>query len=130
LRVVAERLQVPDPTDPALAEERVGVTFVARLGDSQVARVPINDLEVPGAHERGAVIINLDQPLYEGVLQSGEPLAVEVLTGLDDNGASLDRLRFSETLVGPPATWIGRHIPGRKQPWRLWYRIEPFRHTS
>jgi hypothetical protein len=124
LRVIAERLQLPDPTDPALAERRLTFTLRIRLGHFPVARALIEDVEVPSAQYAGAVI-QLDRALYEGVAQSGEDLVVEILTGrVGDEHVDPERLRFTDALEGAPSSWLGRHVPSRDQPWRLWYRIE------
>jgi hypothetical protein len=126
LRVVAERLQLPDLTDPALAEDSLALTLDVHLGGARVARVAIEDLEVPTSR-RYDVVVDLDRVLYDGPVQSGESLGVEVVAGVDDEERiAPERLRFSETLTGAHSTWIGRHVPHRGQPWRLWYRIETF----
>jgi hypothetical protein len=134
LRVVAERLQLPDPTDPALANIRrtrarggpTPFTMTARvaLAGSVIACVVIDEIEVP-SFQSGSAFVDLNRVLYEGVVQSGEPLVVEVVAGTAGRKRVADeQLRFTETLTGDPSSWVGLHAPSRSQPWRLWYRIE------
>ena len=134
LRVVADRLQLPDPTDPALVEghlahvhgnrPRFVFTIRATLGDSVAATIVLREHEFPSFQPAGA-FIELDRVLYEGPVQSGETLAIEVVAGAaGSDPVSAERLRFTETLGGDPASWLGLHTPGRGQVWRLWYRVE------
>jgi hypothetical protein len=134
LRVMAERLQLPDPTDPALADGRrvrgqggpTRFTITARvaIADSVIAYTVFDEIEVP-SFQSGGAFVNLDRVLYEGVVQSGESLVVEVVTGAAERErVAAERLRFTETLGGDPSNWVGPHAPSRSQPWRLWYRIE------
>jgi hypothetical protein len=134
LRVVAERLQLPDPTDPAVANdqgagvkrrpERFVITLRVSLAGSVIAHKTIDDIEVP-KFESGGAFIDLDSVLFEGVVQSGESLTVEVVTGAVGRGpVDAERVRFMETIEGHPSNWVGPHLPSRSQLWRLWYKIE------
>jgi hypothetical protein len=134
LRVVAERLQLPDPTDPALANfRRVGgkggptrftITLRVALAGSVVAYEVIDEIEVP-SFQSGGAFVDLDRVLYEGVVQSGESLVVNVVTGKAGPGrVAAEQVRFTDTIDGDPSNWVGPHTPSRSQPWRLWYRIE------
>jgi hypothetical protein len=134
LRVIAERLQIPDPTDPALADGRrirgqggpTRFTITARvaIADSVIAYTVFDKIEVP-SFQSGGAFVNLDRVLYEGVVQSGESLVVEVVTGAAGRErVAAERLRFTDTVDGDPSSWVGPHTPSRSHPWRLWYRIE------
>jgi hypothetical protein len=124
VRIFAERLQFPDPKDPALVDGRTTLTTRLTLGGSVVAREVVDDVEVPSFEGRGAVL-DLDRILYEGVIQSGERLLLEVAAGAAGaEPVGPDRIRFSARLRGHPSTWLGRHEPSPAQPWRLWYRVE------
>jgi hypothetical protein len=134
LRVVAERLQFPDPTDPALwdrrskgeSRESTPFSFTLRLtlGGSVVANDVVRDINVPRFEPAGG-FVQLDRMIYDGVVQSGETLLIEVITGEANPGMiGTERLRYRDILNGEPSSWIGRHAPGRDQTWRLWYRIE------
>lgn len=123
LRVVAERLQLPDLTDPALVDRKVIFTARASLGGVVVASNAM-EIEVPSP-QVARDPVELGRVLYEGVAQSGESLLVELLVGTNGREAvSPERLRFSETLNGQPSTWIGLHAPTQAQSWRLWFRVE------
>ena len=80
LRVVAERLQLPDRTDPVLANERFTVTARVALNGSVSGAEVIRQIEIPSSEPAGAMI-DLDRVLYEGVVQTGESLTIEILTG-------------------------------------------------
>jgi hypothetical protein len=124
VRIVAERLQLPDPKDPALGDGQAMFTIRLRLGGTVVAHEVIEDVEVPSFGDRGAVI-GLDRVLYEGVVQSGERLLLELAVGsAGADPASPDRVRFNATLGGDPSTWVGLHEPSAAHKWRLWYRVE------
>ena len=134
LRVVAECLQLPDPTDPALANdhragvkrrpERLAITLRVALAGSVIAHKTIDDIEVP-TFQSGGAFIDLDSILFDGIVQSGESLTVEVVTGAAGlEPINTERVRFMETVEGNPSSWVGPHAPSRSQPWRLWYRIE------
>jgi hypothetical protein len=138
MRVVAQRLQLPDPSDPALAEDLPArgeagphaFTFTARvfIAGSMAVSVVVDQIEVP-FFQPGGGFIDLDRVLYEGVVQTGEPLTVEIVTGAAQRGlVAAERLRFSDTIDGDPSQWVGLHSPARSQPWRLWYRIEKMDH--
>jgi hypothetical protein len=124
VRVVAERLQLPDPKDPVLVDGRFTLTIRMRLGGSVVASDVIEELEVPPL-EHGGALVDLDRVLYEGVVQSGELLLLQVVAGAAGREpVPPGRVRFRDRLGGHPSTWIGGHVPSSAQPWRLWYRIE------
>jgi hypothetical protein len=131
MRVVAERLQLPDPTDPALADDLLTITIRLSLAGSVIACEVIDGIDTPSFESRGAYI-DLNRVLYEGLAQSGEALVVELLTGAAERHERVasERLRFTETVKDEPATWIGPHIPSRNQTWRLWYRIEQTDHPA
>jgi hypothetical protein len=138
LRVVAELLQFPDPSDPDLALGHRGrgqdgstplsITLRIAIASSVIADTPIDQLEIPRFQPEGG-FVDINRVLFEGVVQSGESLTVEVVTGAAGR-ARVDpgRMRFTDTLGGNPSTWLGPHIPIRSQPWRLWYRIDEVDH--
>ena len=124
LRIVAERLQLPEATDPALADGRLTFTARVALSGSVSTYAVVKEIEVPSFQPAGAVI-DLDRVLYEGLVQTGESLTVEILAGeAGRERVASERIRFSETIAGNPSNWTGAHVPGLNQPWRLWYRIE------
>jgi hypothetical protein len=134
LRVEAECLQFPDPTDPALADvhragvkrrpERFAITLRVALAGSVIAHKTIEGIEAPEFQSDGA-FIDLDTVLFDGVVQSGESLTVEVVTGEAGVGpVDTERVRFTDTIEGHPSNWLGPHAPSRSQTWRLWYKIE------
>jgi hypothetical protein len=124
LRVVSERLQFPDPTDPALADGRITITARAAIAGSVSTFDVIKEIELPSSEPAGA-FIDLERVLYEGVVQTGESLVIELVTGeAAREQVSSERVRFSDTLDGDPMHWAGAHAPARSQHWRLWYRIE------
>jgi hypothetical protein len=125
LRIVAERLQLPDRADPALVAGRFSFTARIRLSGSVVATEVIDGIDAPRAEAHGA-FVDLERVLFEGVAQSGETLAVEIVEGSAGRrqGGGRKRLRFRDTLTGAPSTWLGVHTPSARQTWRLWYRIE------
>jgi hypothetical protein len=130
LRIVAERLQLPEATDPALADGRLTFTARVALAGSVRAYAVVKEIEVPSFQPAGAVI-DLDRVLYEGIVQTGESLTVEILTGeATRERVASERIRFSETIVGNPSNWTGAHAPSLNQPWRLWYRIDKPGDTS
>jgi hypothetical protein len=70
-------------------------------------------------------VIDIDRLQYEGVVQTGESLTIEILTGeAGRERVATDRVRFTEMITGDPSNWVGAHNPNRDQPWRLWYRID------
>lgn len=124
LRVVAERLQLTDPTDPALVDGRFTLTARVRVAGSVIASEVIDEIQVPPFEPRGA-FVDLDHVLYEGVVQSGESLVIEIVSGaVGREPIGRDRVRFTETVDREPSTWVGAHMPSPSQPWRLWYRVE------
>jgi hypothetical protein len=125
IRVIPERLQFPDASDPALLDDRLTISARLRIDDAIVATRIISELAVPTVDARGGVI-ELDGLLGDTVVQSGETLTIEVLVGAWElEEVSNDLVRFQTIHCGSPSGWLGRHAPGRAQPWRLWYRIEP-----
>jgi hypothetical protein len=125
LRIVADRLQLPDPTDPALADGHLTLTIRLSIGGAIVESEVLEDIDV-SSPQPGGIFVALDRVLYEGFVQEREHLVLEIFTGASSREpVSSERLRFEETLDGKPSTWIGRHIPSVTQAWRLWYRIEP-----
>jgi hypothetical protein len=133
LRIVAERLQIPDLTDPALAPGPVGkrrdplrlpISIRVVVAGVTVADAVIDNIDV-AILERNQRVVDLDRVVYEGVVQSGESLLVEVVTGAPiRKPVATEQLRFKEMLDGDPSSWIGSRAPSRRQLWRLWYRIE------
>jgi hypothetical protein len=123
IRVVLERVQVTHPEDSL----RSAGPFVLTARLTAAGTVIANHvIELEPAASPGAIVIDLDRVLYEGILQGGELLRVELFDGpiaLED--PALDQVRYRETVVAPPSAWIGRHSPSRAQPWPLWYRVEP-----
>jgi hypothetical protein len=124
VRIVAERLQLPDPKDPALVDDPL--TFTIRLGIGWSLVVSeVFELKLPSFEPRGG-LVDLERVLHEGVVQSGERLRLEIVTRTSGGEAvSRQRVRFRDRLVGDPSTWLGVHEPHAAQPWRLWYRVEP-----
>ncbi len=121
IRVVAERIQLPDPADPVLADSTATVTVRVSLAGIPVAT---QTLEIEPSSRDGQTI-EVDRVLYEATVQSGEWLLVELAAGTADYTCiPADSLRFAATLTGPPARWIGAHTPAPTQKWRLWYRVE------
>jgi hypothetical protein len=124
LRVVAERIQLTDPADPALVDGRFKLTVRFSIGGTLVADEVIDEIDVPTFDARGA-FVDLSRVLFEGVIQSGERGVLELLTSRAGGAANGgDQLRFRETLTGEPSAWIGIHGTTASQSWRLWYRIE------
>jgi hypothetical protein len=124
VRIVAERVQLTDLTDPALVGGRFEITARLWLAGSIVANEVIEAIEVPQLESQGAFAA-LDRILFEGVAQTGENLVVELIAGsAGGEHVEAERVRFRETLTGPPSTWLGSHTPSREQEWRLWFRVE------
>jgi hypothetical protein len=124
LRVVAKMLQLPDLSDPALMGRGFTITIRVKLDDHVAAYRILEHVELPALNTRGALVdLGLDAGVVE--VQTGESLSIELLAGSwatekPHSGAG----RFSETLRGDASRWLGEHVPGRSQAWRLWYRIE------
>jgi hypothetical protein len=124
IRVVLERLQFPDASDPALVDGRLTMTARVRLDGSVIATRIIEGLIIPAFDARGS-FVELSSHVGETVVQSGERLTIELLVGAWElEEVANDLVRFAATQDGDPSTWLGRHSPDRAQPWRLWYRIE------
>ena len=124
VRVVAERLQLPTPTDPVLVDGTITFTTRLSFAGTVAAVETFAKLRVPDFEPRGAVVA-LDRVVYEGFVQSGERPTLEVITGEHHLGTiEPESVMFTDTLEGEPSSWIGRHAPSRHQRWRLWYRIE------
>jgi hypothetical protein len=124
LRVVAETLQFPEPSDPVLIGGHVTFTIRIRLDESIVAHQILEGVKVPAFEARGCVI-DLSRDVGEVEVQSGESLSIEVLVGSrTSKQANPEVMRFSDTLRGDASNWIGKSVPARSQAWRLWYRIE------
>jgi hypothetical protein len=124
LKVIAETLQLPDPTDPEVIGRHFTFTIRIRLDDSVVAYQILEDTELPSFESRGSVI-DLSREVGEVDVQTGESLTIEVIAGSwMSEDASTDVLRFKDILRGDASTWVGKHVPARSQLWRLWYRIE------
>ena len=123
VRLAAIRLQFPDPTDPVLAHGRLTLTIRLRIGRSWVATEVIEEA-VPSFEPHGAVV-DLHRVLYDGVVQSGERLLLEVVAGaVGGEAVSRERVRFRASLGGHPSTWLGSHEPSSTQPWRLWFDVK------
>src|SRR5258708_35705673 len=127
LRVIVEGVQFPDPTDPALASFRaagkgkpMALSLRMSVGNAIVASDVLQGIQIPAFEPAGA-FVKLDRVLYDGMVQSGEALVIEVISGETvREPVSEERVRFKDTLSGDPAFWIGAHSPSRGQPWRLW----------
>jgi hypothetical protein len=127
LRVVAETLQLPEPSDPVLIAGHVALTVRIRLDDSVVAHHILECVEVPSFEARGS-IIDLSCDVGEVEVQTGESLSIEVLAGsYTSEEVNPEVIRFKDTLRGDASKWIGKRTPARSQAWRLWYRIEESR---
>jgi hypothetical protein len=124
LRIVAESLQFPDGSDPALIGPRVTLTVRIKLDATVLAYEVLEELSLPRFAERGG-LVDLRRDVGHVDVQTGENLSVEVLAGRWTSGeANPDALRFFDTLRGDVSQWIGTNAPARSQLWRLWYRIE------
>jgi hypothetical protein len=124
VRVIGERLQLTDPTDPALVDGHFTLTARLKVDGSVIADNVIDGIDIPPFEPRGA-FVGLSHVLYEGVVQSGESLVIEIVSGaVGREPVNRERVRFSETLEGEPSSWIGVHTPSPRHPWRLWYRVE------
>lgn len=124
LRVVAEAVQFPDATDPALFGRRVTLTIRIKLDSTVLAYQILEDIDLPSFNAHGG-IIELNRQVGEIEVQTGESLSVEVLMGRwKSEAADSEALRFSQTLRGNASKWIGKTAPARSQAWRLWYSIE------
>jgi hypothetical protein len=124
IRVMLERLQFPDATDPALVDDPLTLTARLWLDDEIIGARTIERIPIPAFDPRGG-FVQLDVPLAEAVAQSGERLSVELLIGAWSVGELVpEAVRFAATHVGDPSTWLGSHVPDSTQLWRLWYRIE------
>ena len=121
LRIVAERLQFPDASDPAVANtNRIGpltITLTVALTGSATAYTVIDQIEIP-TFQSGGAFVDLDRVLYQGVVQSGESLVVQVVAGAAGPAVADDQVRFTDTIDGNPSNWIGSHTPSRRQAWR------------
>ena len=94
------------------------------IGDDEVdLDRPLN---IPGYElQAGGGFAELDRVVLEGVVQSGESLSLDIVTGAAGRDpVATERLRFTDVMGGDPLTWVGPHTPSRRQAWRLWYRIE------
>jgi hypothetical protein len=124
IRVVLERLQLPDATDPALVDGYLTLTARVRLAGEIIGVHTAEQIPVPAFDARGG-FVHLDVPVAEAVAQSGERLSIELLIGAWSLGEFVpESVRFAATHVGEPSTWLGRHVPDSAQAWRLSYRIE------
>jgi hypothetical protein len=124
IRIVAERLQVSDPSDPLLIDGYFTLTVRARVDESVIASTVIERIEVPESGPRG-VIVPLDLELAPFDVMEGDRLIVEVLAGEEEFIMPGARpASASDTVEGRPADWLGSHLSNTAEPWRLWYRIE------
>lgn len=123
LRVVAESLQFPDATDPALLVRPMTLTIRIKL-DSTVLAYQIVESDLPSFTAQGG-IMELNRQVGEIDVQTGESLSVEVLVGRwKSEEADSEAIRFNDTLRGNASKWIGKIAPARLQAWRLWYSIK------
>jgi hypothetical protein len=124
LHVVATKLQIPDPRDPALVDGCIAITLRIKLGNDVVADRTLERAELPSVGVHG-VTIDLDRRLDEIEVHAWDCLTVEVLAGRWSLQDAIDpeAMRFEDILHDDPAAWIGEHTPARSQAWRLWYRI-------
>jgi hypothetical protein len=123
VRLVAERLQFPDPADPALVDTPVTLTIRLRLNDSVVAAIVVDGIETASIGPRGS-LFELDRQAT-AIEKTGERLTIDVLAGRwGFERADPECIRFTDTLQTEQTSWLGSHSPGAKQCWRLWYRIE------
>jgi hypothetical protein len=121
LRLIAERLQLPDPTDPAFAGVTTTAIFVRVTASGTPVASERIELSIP-RFQPGGAFIDLDRVLFEGVIQSGETLTIVIAAS--DQQHNQAPVMFSSTITADAST-IGRtYHPTRSQPWRLWYRIE------
>ena len=121
IRLMGERLQFPDATDPAVIDGEVRIVVTIRLNGKPISRQAMN-LPLPGFDVSGAVV-ELDRELAAVTVQTGDRLAVEVASS--DSKDARRSMRFREVLADDPSRWLGRHVPESSWAWRLWYRVEP-----
>lgn len=124
IRIVLERLQLPDPADPALTDGVLTITFRALRDGAVIGAETLESVEVTPFDVHGG-LLDLDVQLVEAVVQSGERLTLELVIGKPGLAeARPELLRFRDTLERAPTEWLGRHQPDPAQPWRLWYVVE------
>jgi hypothetical protein len=122
LTIIPERLQFPTESDPSLHANSLSFT-VRILIKGLVIASQIVEIDIPKFNQRGALVPLKIKP-FQIQVQTGEELKVEVLVGkwwLERVDAEL--IRFEDTLKEKPSLWIGSHLPGISQPWRLWYSV-------
>ena len=123
LRIVAERLQLTDLGDRA-GDGHLTLTARLTAGGTVVANRVIEDVDVSELEKRRG-FVDLDLVLFEGMIQSGELLLMQVLSGaIAPHDPAVAQVRCTETSVAAPSAWIGAHPPSPSQVWRLWYRVE------
>jgi hypothetical protein len=124
IRVIPERLQLPDPGDPVLAEGSLRYAVALRVNGKALAEQVFGRVDEAGP---GGVrsLADPDRDLPPITVQTGEQLTIECMAlMLADGGRARRSLRFTDTLAGHPSEWIGPHPPSPRQPWLLWYRVE------
>jgi hypothetical protein len=124
IRVVAEKLQFPDPSDPALVSGEINFTIQASVKGMAVAHRVVEKTAVPSFEARGGIMDLGDCVVGEFDLFSGQDLTIEILVGDVTENRGPDAVRFTDILRGPIAGWSKSRTPARSQPWRLWYRID------
>jgi hypothetical protein len=130
IRIVAERLQLPDPTDPSVIDGYLTFTVRTRVDESVLATAAFEEIDVREAGPRG-VVVPLDLEFDPVDVMDGDRLTVEVLAAAEEAALpGAEPARFAHTLEGRPTDWLGPHRPDTAHPWRLWYRIERATATS
>jgi hypothetical protein len=124
LRVVAEQLQMTGTSDRARGDGDLALTARITAAGTVVANHVLEKIDASALEKRGG-FVDLDVVLYEGVVQSGERIVIEVFRGaIAPHDPGVDQVRYREAVDEAPSTWIGGHAPSPAQPWRLWYRVE------
>ncbi len=124
LTIIPERLQFPTESDPALHDRSLSLTIRILIKGFVIASQIVDDIDIPEFNQRGA-FVPLKLLPFHIQLQPGEELKIEVLVGKWwHEKVDAELIRFEDTLYDEPSTWIGSHLPGRSQPWRLWYSVK------
>jgi hypothetical protein len=123
LTIIPERLQFPDPSDPALHDGSLYITIRILIKGLVIASQIIDEIDL-SEFKKGGAFVDLKAKPFHVQVQPSEDLKIEVLVGkswLEKVDPEL--VRFEDTLYDDPSGWIGSHSPGRSQLWRLWYRV-------
>jgi hypothetical protein len=111
VRVVVDEIRLADLLDPALADDRATLHLRLEVDGRAVARMTIDDIEVPEPGPRGAVL-RLGADLAEVTVWLGSQLSVIVSAEVSSGAQATVEDRGSLTLAGDPRTWPGVHRSG------------------